>query len=103
MKTHSPDLGDELDSCLSAAPTVTWSGSGNAAAHGVADWLSFAAAPTFALMALLTVVGGRGDMLCSVENILSPLPGMAAMYLLMSVFHTAPWLKLVFAARRGNS
>ena len=38
-----------------------------AAAHGAADWLRFAAAPTFAIMALLTgVLGGSlQDILCS--------------------------------------
>ena len=78
-------------------------GSGNAVTRGAADWLSLAAAPTFAFMALLAVVGGRGDMLCSAEPGASPLTGMAAMYLLMSVFHLAPWLKVVFAAGPGNS
>jgi hypothetical protein len=29
----------------------------------------------------------------------SPLAGMGAMYLLMSAFHSPPWLKLI--ARRG--
>ncbi len=69
---------------------------GNAAAFGVADWLSLAAAPTFAMMALLTVVlgGGRTDFLCSVAQT-SPLSGMVLMYLLMSAFHLAPWLRLV--------
>ena len=71
---------------------------GGAAALGIADWLCLAAAPTFAIMALLTGVlgGGPTDMLCSAE---SPLSGMAPMYLLMSVFHTAPWLKLIFGRR----
>jgi len=35
-------------------------GSGNAAALAAADWLHLAAAPTFALMALLTAVLGGG-------------------------------------------
>ena len=40
---------------------------GNAAAIGAADWLHLAAAPTFAIMALLTAVlgGGSLDALCS--------------------------------------
>ena len=60
---------------------------------GAADWLSLAAAPTFALMALLVaVVGGAHDP--------SPLSGMALMYLLMSAFHSAPWLRLI-SIRRG--
>ena len=37
-------------------------GNGNAAALGAADWLSFAAAPTFAMMALLTGVLGGGPL-----------------------------------------
>jgi hypothetical protein len=64
---------------------------------GAVDGLSFAAAPTFALMALLTAVGGGGplDMLCSAAPGASPLTGMVPMYLLMSAFHAAPWLKLI--------
>ncbi len=79
-------------------------GSGNAAALGAADWLSLAAAPTFAIMALLTGVlgGGRLDMLCSAAQHASPLGGMVTMYLLMSAFHSAPWLKLV-CNRRGSA
>ena len=59
--------------------------------------LSLAAAPTFAIMALLTSVpgGGMPDILCSAAQGASPLSGMAVMYLLMSAFHLAPWLKLV--------
>jgi hypothetical protein len=59
-------------------------------------WLHFAAAPTFAVMALLTAVAGGGpaDMLCSAGHA-SGLSGMVPMYLLMSAFHSAPWLKLI--------
>jgi hypothetical protein len=62
-----------------------------------ARWLSLAAAPTFAMMALLTAVLDRGapDMLCSAMQHASPLSGMVPMYVLMSVFHSAPWLKLI--------
>ncbi|HEX4236802.1 MAG TPA: hypothetical protein VHZ64_02500 [Xanthobacteraceae bacterium] len=68
----------------------------NAAALGAADWLGLAAAPTFALMALLTyVLGGDADMMCSAAQSVSPLSGMVPMYLLMSAFHSAPWLKLI--------
>jgi hypothetical protein len=67
-----------------------------AATLGAADWLSLAAAPTFAITALLTpVLGGTPDILCSAAHDASPLSGMVPMYLLMSALHSAPWLKLV--------
>ena len=70
---------------------------GGAAALGAADWLCLAAAPTFAIMALLTVLGGGApDMPCSAAQDASALSGMVPMYLLMSAFHSAPWLKLIF-------
>jgi hypothetical protein len=75
-------------------------GSGNAATLGAAHWLSLAAAPTFAIMALVTTVTGGADMICSAAQDASPLNGMVMMYLLMSAFHLAPWLKLV-ASRRS--
>jgi hypothetical protein len=68
----------------------------DAAALGAAGWLGLAAAPTFAVMALLTYVsGGDADMMCSAAHGVSPLSGMVPMYLLMSAFHSAPWLKLL--------
>ncbi len=78
--------------------------SADAAALGAADWLCLAAAPTFAIMALLTAVVGRGapGMLCSAMQDGSALGGMVPMYLLMSAFHSAPWLKLI-AGRRNLS
>jgi hypothetical protein len=62
---------------------------------GAADWLGLAAAPTFAVMALLTGVmgGGQMAMICAASP--SPLGGMAPMYLLMSGLHLGPWLKLI--------
>ena len=68
----------------------------NAAALNLANGLYLAAAPTFAVMALLTAVHGGGplDALCSVDPA-SHLGGMVPMYLLMSAFHAAPWLKLI--------
>lgn len=67
----------------------------SAATLGTAKWLALAAAPTFAIMALLTGVFGEGmpAMLCAHDA--SPLDGMAAMYGLMSTFHLTPWLKLI--------
>ena len=68
-----------------------------------ADWLSLAAAPTFAIMALVTGVlgGGMPEMPCSAAQDASPLSGMIPMYLLMTVFHSAPWLRLVSSRQRG--
>ena len=66
----------------------------SAAALRSPDWLYLAAAPTFAMMALLTAVLGDGSALCSIANA-SPLSGMVPMYVLMSVFHLPPWLKLI--------
>jgi hypothetical protein len=70
-------------------------------ARGWDDWLCLAAAPAFAIMALLTGVFGDGPsvMLCSVANHASSLSGMVPMYLLMSAFHSAPWIKLAFGRR----
>jgi hypothetical protein len=63
------------------------------ASLGIADWLCLAAAPTFAVMALLSCLqGSDATMLCMGT---SPLTGMAAMYLLMSAFHLAPWLRVI--------
>ena len=74
----------------------------SAAALGATDWLGLAAAPTFAIMALLTGVlgGGPADLLCSAAHHGSPLSGMVPMYALMSAFHSPPWLKLI--AGRGT-
>ena len=69
-----------------------------ATAPRLPDWLSLAAAPSFAVMALVSAVSqGRADLLCSATSDLSPLGGMVPMYVLMSAFHLAPWLRLASA------
>jgi hypothetical protein len=79
-------------------------GGDNAPAVGAAGWLGLAAAPTFTIMALLTGVpdAGASDVLCALAHDASPLSGMALMYLLMSTFHLAPWLKLFCNGRSGT-
>jgi hypothetical protein len=67
---------------------------------GASTYLHLAAAPTFAIMAVLTgVVGSPNDLICSAAHV-SPLTGMAAMYLFMSIFHSPPWLKLMSSRRK---
>jgi len=74
---------------------------GVAAARHLARWLGLAATPTFAIMAVMTaVLGGPADMLCGAGQG-SLLGGMVPMYLLMSAFHSAAWLRLI-AERRGG-
>jgi hypothetical protein len=69
----------------------------NHTARALAEWLSLAGAPTFAVMALLSVVlsDGRSALICSTAQASSWLLGMVPMYLLMSAFHLAPWLRLI--------
>ena len=75
-------------------------GTRHAIACGAADSLHLAAAPAFALMAVLTAVqdGSAHQMTCMGMAGASPLSSMSLMYLLMSAFHAAPWVKL--AVRR---
>jgi hypothetical protein len=63
----------------------------------IADWLCLAATPTFAVLGLASGVSGGSapDALCAAMHAASPLSGMTCMYLLMSAFHSAPWLKLL--------
>ncbi|NUR11710.1 MAG: hypothetical protein HOQ20_07685 [Bradyrhizobium sp.] len=88
-----------MTSPLSA--TADASRDGATAARHLARWLALAATPTFAIMAVLTAVVGEGqaDMLCAGQE--SLLGGMVPMYLLMSAFHSAAWLRLIAERRRG--
>jgi len=73
-------------------------------AFRAADWLSLAAAPTFASMAVVTGIVGSSahPAWCSAAMHMSPLTGMVSMYVLMSAFHSTPWLRLIsrWAKRR---
>lgn len=68
---------------------------------GAAEMLSLAAAPTSAAMALFTALDGGGprEALCSAGPGTSLLTGMVPMYGLMSAFHLAPWVRLIFCRR----
>ncbi|MCA1392421.1 MULTISPECIES: hypothetical protein [unclassified Bradyrhizobium] len=79
---------------VSAVPSA--SPDGVAAARHLARWLGLAATPTFAIMAVLTALpgGGPAEMLCGAGQG-SLLGGMVPMYLLMSAFHAAAWLRLI--------
>lgn len=85
----------EAHSSASASCAVQYESGGNTASLGAADWLCLAAAPAFAIMALITGVLGSPDMICSALPDASPLSGMAVMYTMMSAFHAAPWLNLI--------
>ena len=73
--------------------------------RGPADWLSLAATPVFAGMALMTALpGDTMDAMCgsghgAMASAATALGGMVPMYLLMSAFHLAPWLRLITARR----
>jgi hypothetical protein len=89
-------------------PANTTGGAGGAdegapATLGSGKWLALAATPTFAIMALVAGVAGGGaqDMFCAAAHSAPPLNGMVAMYLLMSAFHSTPWLKLISSQRGG--
>ena len=73
-----------------------------AVARGIARWLCLAATPAFAIMALMTgVLGGSPMDMIRPPGHGPPLVGMASMYMLMSAFHSAPWLKLISSRRSG--
>jgi hypothetical protein len=94
---NPPMIATQLETAGGRAGNV------NAAALGATDWLCLAAAPTFAIMALLTGLlgGAMPDMRCPAAQDALALSGMVPMYLLMSVFHSTPWLKLVSSRRSG--
>lgn len=65
-------------------------------AINMVDGLALIASPIFAAMAVLTGMSGDSpaEIFCSAVH-MSPLSGMATMYVLMSAFHAAPWLRLL--------
>jgi hypothetical protein len=69
-------------------------------ARDVAGWIGLAAAPTFALMAWIAATDTSRIAICSSTSGMPPIDGMAWMYLLMSLFHVSPWLKLASYLQR---
>lgn len=82
---------------------IVGTGSGGEAAPRAVRWLGLAAAPIFALMGLWTALfRAHLAMLCMAMRDSSVMSGMTVMYLLMAVFHSAPWLKR-FTSRKSVS
>lgn len=69
----------------------------------VVAWFGLAAAPTFAVMAWISAAGSPGWAICSAASAFVPINDMTLMYLLMSLFHASPWLKLLFALSRDRT
>ena len=59
-----------------------------------AGWIGLAGSPTFALMAWIAATDAPRMTICTTASDMLPINGMAWMYLLMSLFHLSPWLKL---------
>jgi hypothetical protein len=70
---------------------------------GAAGWLGLAASPSFALMAWIPANDAPPVALCSSGSSMLPIDGMTTMYLLMSLFHLSPWLKLASGRPRQRT
>lgn len=58
-------------------------------------WLSLSATPAFIAMAVLNWLSGTPGMQMTAEPDATLFERMDVMYLLMGLFHLAPWLRLV--------
>lgn len=67
---------------------------------GLASRLGLAAAPTFALLAAVSAFGSSG--ICSAASPFVSINDMTLMYLLMSLFHLSPWLRLLSRRLTGH-
>lgn len=78
-------------------PTTSATSHAGASSRQTCDltgWLGFAASPTFAVMACIATIDASPIPLCASGPGFLPINGMTTMYLLMSLFHLSPWLKL---------
>jgi hypothetical protein len=86
---------------MSEAYSARSAGGCAAVARAAADWLSFMAAPAFAVMAFMTArLGGGVEQACMGVEHGSLISGMVPMYLMMGALHSGPWLRLI--AGRGR-
>lgn len=67
-------------------------------------WIALAASPSFALLALASLVQGADPaaVLCAAAGG-APFGGMTVMYALMSLFHATPWLRLIDSKSEADS
>jgi hypothetical protein len=72
-------------------------------ARGTTGLLALAASPTFAFMAWIAANDAPPMVFCSSGSSFLPLDGMTVMYLLMSLFHLSPWLKLASGHQRTRN
>jgi hypothetical protein len=67
---------------------------GTGRAREAASLIGLAGSPAFAIMAWAAATEAPRIAVCSSASGMPPINGMVWMYLLMSVFHVSPWLKL---------
>jgi len=87
---------------MPTSPAATQASTNAWHACGGAGWLALAASPTFAAMAWIAAAETPAMPLCSAAPGVLPIDGMTAMYLLMSLFHLSPWLRLASGWTRAR-
>ena len=65
-----------------------------------AGWIGLAASPTFTVMAWIAATDASRFAICSSASGMPAIDGMTWMYLLMSLLHVSPWLKIASARPR---
>ena len=88
---------------MTASSTAKTRVAGVRRAGDAAGLLGLAAFPTFALMAWVSASKASQASICFSAPTPPSIGGMAVMYLLMSLFHLAPWLRLASGHRHQCS